>query len=311
MISFINSLVIISPIFIIMCCGALIRTMGLIDALYITSSNKLLYYFFLPVFLFLNIYSSHLKHPLNIKLIIGYIIGTLATFILSYIFTCLRKYPPSIKGTFVQGSFRGNIGYIGLAIVFNTFGKIGLSTASILLGFLTPFINFLSILSFLIPEKKTKGLNNLFTLIKEVAVNPIIISSVLGILFNRAHIPVPDIIITTLSYISKVTLPLALFIIGASIHLPKFNKDIFIPIFVNIFKLIIMPMFIWIFLVFFHITGTDLYIGIIFAAAPTAVVTYVFASQFNGDMEIASLIVVISVILCFFTYPLIFQLMSI
>lgn len=67
-----------------------------------------------------------------------------------------------------------------------------------------------------------------------------------------------------------------------------------------------MPIITYTVLFLLNVRSTDLYIGLIFAAAPTAVVTYVFASQFNGDTELASLTVITSVIFSFFTYPLLF-----
>ncbi len=306
MISFITSIEIISPIFLLILCGTLFRALKLIDQTYINTSNKLLFYLFLPAFLFTKISRSQLENIVNLNLILGCFIGIFITFILSYVFTSFKKYPPEVKGSFIQGSFRGNIGYIGLAIVMSAYGEHALFTASILLGFLTPIINFLAILSFLLPQKNIMNYKGLIKITIDVILNPIILSSLIGILFNIYNLPIPKIIDTSLGYLSKVTLPLALFIIGGSLKRPGFNKDLLIPVFCNCFKLIIMPFITFIALYFLAVKPLDLYIGLIFAAAPTAVVTYVFASQFKGDTELATLIVITSVIFSFFTYPILF-----
>lgn len=61
---------------------------------------------------------------------------------MSYFFVSTRNLTTEIKGSFIQGSFRGNTGYIGLAVVMSAYGEHALFTASVLLGFLTPLINF-------------------------------------------------------------------------------------------------------------------------------------------------------------------------
>ncbi|GAB6886921.1 AEC family transporter [Desulfothermus okinawensis JCM 13304] len=308
MVSLIDSIKIIAPIFLLMLCGVGCRAFKLIDDNYLLSSNRLLFYFFLPAFLFIKIAKSHLENIININLIIGCYLGILITFLMSYFFVSTRNLTTEIKGSFIQGSFRGNTGYIGLAVVMSAYGEHALFTASVLLGFLTPLINFLAILSFLLPKKNIMNHKNLIKLTKDVVLNPIILSSLFGMSFNIFDIHIPKIIDTSLSYLSNITLPLALFIIGGSLKKPSFNKNLIIPIWCNFFKLILMPIITYTVLFLLNVRSTDLYIGLIFAAAPTAVVTYVFASQFNGDTELASLTVITSVIFSFFTYPLLFWL---
>ncbi len=282
----------------------------MIDDNYISKSNDLLFYVFLPVFLFTKISSSHIKEVINFKLVIGYYIVVIMTFIISYLFVSIKKYPTSIRGTFIQGTFRGNIGYIGLAIIMSAYGEHALFIASILLGFSTIIINFLSIIAFII-YGKNKNIKNNYSIIKDVVLNPIIISSIFGIIFNILNISIPSILKTSFDYMSNITLPLALFTIGASFKRPAFNNKLTIPIYCNLIKLIIMPATAFIIFYILDIKGIELYIGLIFAAAPTAVVTYVFASHFKGDIDLASMIVATSVIFSFFTYPLLFQLFEI
>lgn len=310
-ISFIQGINILAPIFLIMCCGLLFRHLRLVDSSYVSTSNKLLFYFFLPIFLFVKTSESNLKNPINIKLVLGYYLSTLIIFFTSFLFAKIKKYNTSKSGSFIQGAFRGNIGYIGLAIMARGYGDKGIFLASVLLAFLTPIINFLAILAFFIPRKNFITKDNLNILIKDILLNPIIISGSLGMMFNTFNLSMPDILHTTLSYISNVTLPLALFIIGASIQIPKYFNELYTPIFCNVFKLMIMPMVTYFILKFCHVSGLELATGVIFAAAPTAVVTYIFASEFEGDTELAVLIVVVSVIFSFFTYPLIFRLIDV
>ncbi len=64
---------------------------------------------------------------------------------------------------------------------------------------------------------------NLIKLTKDVVLNPIILSSLFGMSFNIFDIHIPKIIDTSLSYLSNITLPLALFIIGGSLKKTLFQ----------------------------------------------------------------------------------------
>ena len=76
----------------------------------------------------------------NGRLVIGSILAVTVTFLISYAYTAVRGYPAAARGVFSQGAFRGNIAYVGLAIVFNALGQEGLTRAGILMGFLVPFL---------------------------------------------------------------------------------------------------------------------------------------------------------------------------
>ena len=59
----------------------------------------------------------------NGALVAGSALAIAAGFCLSYAWAALRRYPPAARGAFSQGSFRGNLAYMGLAIVFNAYGE--------------------------------------------------------------------------------------------------------------------------------------------------------------------------------------------
>jgi predicted permease len=80
----------------------------------------------------------------NGALLTGLVVSVLIIFVISYGYAGIRRYRPSVQGAFCQGAFRGNLAYIGLAIVYNAFGEEGFAVAGILLGFLVPLFNFLS-----------------------------------------------------------------------------------------------------------------------------------------------------------------------
>lgn len=52
-----------------------------------------------------------------------------------------------LRGIFVQGSFRGNMGIMGLAYVQNAYGPEGIGAAALLVGSITVLYNILAVIT--------------------------------------------------------------------------------------------------------------------------------------------------------------------
>ena len=88
---------------------------------------------------------------------VGGYAATLATFLLAFLASRALGLGPSETGAFVQGSFRANLAYVGLPIVFNAVGPAGLRKAGIFLGLIVPLLNGLSIVALMAPHGAGKG----------------------------------------------------------------------------------------------------------------------------------------------------------
>lgn len=136
---FLDIFLIVLPVFLVIGLGFGLRWAKLVDSSFIFQLNRLIYYIALPALLFYKIAEADFTASFNGLLLFGLLLAVLLTCLLAYGFAVWRGYPPEVRGSFCQGAFRGNLAYIGLAIVFNAYGEDGLTTAGILLGFMVPF----------------------------------------------------------------------------------------------------------------------------------------------------------------------------
>jgi len=139
---FLIILIIVLPVFLVIGLGFGLKMARLVDGSFLYQLNRLVYFLALPALLFHEIARADFSATFNGMLLAGMLAAILLTFFLAYGFAAWRGYPPEARGSFCQGAFRGNIAYIGLAIVFNAYGGDGLAAAGILLGFLVPVYNF-------------------------------------------------------------------------------------------------------------------------------------------------------------------------
>jgi len=138
--SFLDSLsfsfTVTAPIFIVLFLGLYLKHRNFINDEFIDISSKIMFNIALPCLLFFTIVKTPLSEINNIPLIAYGLASTLIIY-LSLEWWAKRLEPISDRGVFVQGSFRGNLGFIGLAYCVNAYGDEGLVAASLYIGFLT------------------------------------------------------------------------------------------------------------------------------------------------------------------------------
>lgn len=297
-----NIVEIVLPVFLIIGLGYGIRRTGLVDDHFFQQTNGLVFYVCLPILLFYKIGTADFATSFNFKLVIATSAAVGCCFLIAYLYGAWREYPAPVHGAFCQGAFRGNLAYIGLAIVYNAYGDPGLTRAGILLGFLVPVLNIFAILALILPQQQQQ--TNYQAITKQVILNPLIIASLIGILWSFFHLPMPIILDRTLNIAAGMTLPLALLSIGNSFTLDGLKGDVRKAALATAMKLLLLPIVTTGFMLMLGISGLDFAIGLLMAGAPTAVATYIMASKMGADGELAGTIVVLATAFSAISYTL-------
>ncbi len=291
---------IVLPVFLIISLGYAIRRTGLVDDHFFQQTNGLVFYVCLPTLLFYKIGTADFSTSFNFKLVLATSAGVASCFLLAYLYAAWRKYPSPAHAAFCQGAFRGNLAYIGLAIVYNAYGDQGLSRAGILLGFLVPVLNLFAILALILPRQEQR--TDYKEILKEIIFNPLILASLAGLFWSFFQLPMPTIMDRTLNIATGMTLPLALLSIGNSFSLKNLKGDMGKAGLAAVIKLLLLPLLTVGFMVMLGVSGLDFAIGLLMAGAPTAVATYIMASKMGADGELAGTIVVLATALSAVSY---------
>ena len=295
---------IVLPVFLVIGLGFSLKRTGLVNSDFLFNLNRLIYYIALPALLFYKIGTADFKTSFNGLLLAGLVVSVLVIFVISYGYASLRGYRPSVHGTFCQGAFRGNLAYIGLAIVYNAYGEAGFAVAGILLGFIVPLFNFLSVVALLLPNRRDSYQMGFFFWVKQIGSNPLILASFGGISWSFLELPIPQVVDRALGIITGMSLPLALISIGASFSFRKLQGDLGIAALSTCFKVVIMPALTAAVLILFGIHGQELAIGVLLAGTPTATAAYIMAQQLKGDAELSGAIIMLSTLCSLATYTL-------
>jgi predicted permease len=284
------------PVFFVIAIGAAARRFRFIEEPFIDTANRLVYYLLLPALLFYKIGTSNFREAFNAPLVIGGYAATVATFLIATLLSRNMGITPGERGSFVQGAVRANLAYVGLPVVFSAVGDIGLLKAGILLGFMVPLINSLAIIALVTPNANGKGRarENAAQVAYQLAINPVLLSALFGILWSLFKIPLPALADRTLAILSGTTLPLALLCLGGSFSFERARTGFRLAAIAAGIKILLMTALAVAIYRWLDLAGDDLRVGVIMMGCPTAVVTYVMASQLKGDTNLAGTIIVLS-----------------
>lgn len=292
---------IVLPVFIVLGVGWLIRRINLIDGDFITKANKLIFNVCLPVLLFYKISAADLKSVFSISHLLIMTATILIMFVISYTVAKVIGLGSS-AGTYSMNTFRANYAYMGLPVSAYAYGDKGLVIASVLMAFVVPMVNFMSVVAL---SMSMKGGRSLKPFLKNTLLNPLAIACIAGITASWLEIIFPVFIDRSLQIISGVTLPLALFCVGGSMTKKQMAGEFMHSATSSAMKLLLMPFIAFIFIKYsgieFSVTSKTL---VIMLSAPTATVNYVLASQMQGDAPMAGSTIVLSTLLSIFTFTL-------
>ncbi len=296
-----NIITTIVPIFMVILLGLVAKHKGFFSPEFLGQANRLIYYFAIPAMIFNAISKATLRTHFHLSVIVISLISILLLTAVAWGLS--RRFSPGNKarGTFIQSSFHGNLGYVGLAVAFYYLGEQGLARASIIAGFVMILQNILAVivLQYHSQDGHDGGLG---VVIKTSMTNPVILSALSGILFSLSGLEMPVILERALVIIKGMALPMALMIIGASLSFEKL-KPLWKPVMASAFlKLIALPGIGMILFHLFSINGSDFLPGLIILASPTATLAYVMAREIGGDPDFAVEAISISTILSSLTF---------
>jgi len=294
----------IGPIFIVILLGWFLNWRQFIPSSLIGPLNRLVYYLAIPVMIFSGVARSSFALYFDPLLLAATLLPLLIVFLIALIAGKAWPVARHERGTFIQSSLHGNLGYIGLAVCYYLLGKKGFTSASILAGFLMLFQNLLSVIGYQLFVGEMGQGRQLWFFIQKIAGNPVIWSALAGMVFSLLKIRIPETIDRSFDIISGMALPSALLVIGASLSFGLIKSHIRLVLASGLLKLLALPAF-GVLIYFFSGVPSDRFLpGLILLAAPTATITFVMAGEMNGSTELATAAVSMSTLLSALTFIL-------
>lgn len=296
------------PMFLQLAAGFVSQRLGVLRREDVPRFNKVAFRVFVPCLLFYNVYESDLSAAVVPKLILFAVCGVLLVCALS-VWGVTRFEPlPERRGVISQAIFRSNYVIMGLPIAQALVGSDNLGAVSVLIAIIVPLFNFLAVtvLEGFRGEKVRAG-----TILLEIAKNPLVVSSVLGILFQLLHIRLPGPVEQSVAALGGIGTSLQLFLLGAFFRFEGLKRYVRPLVTVTAIKLVLIPAVLLGTAAVLGFRGVEFVALFGIFASPTAVNSFTMVQQMHcGDEELAGDLVVSTSAFCmlsFFLWILVFK----
>jgi len=268
--------------------------------------NAVAFYVALPALVFEATATRQVSEIVSVPLLAGFwavLFGTLAVGWLAH----RSADSPAQKSVALVQSYHGNLGYLGLPLVSTTFGALAAAKASLILGIgaLTQVPITVGVLVALNgadadPLAEAKG----------IATNPVLVALVAGLAVGQVQLGVPGLVMDGLGALSVLALPIALLCVGASLSLERAAVPYRIVGTTVALKVFLMPALALLAFGLLDASTATRSAGVVMLAMPSAVSTYVYASELGGDDQLASLNVFATTVVSMATLLVVVQLVS-
>ena len=305
--NFIEIFLVISPVFILIILGNLLRRIGVPDLSFWHVSDKLIYWVLIPALLFHHVSQITLSSTMLANYAVVILSGLFVVTTLSFIAGKLFGYTPQIWTSVMQGAARHNA-FIALAIAGSLFGNKGLALGAIFMVILIPVINIVIVSTMTSTLNQEVGNNSrpsIFDVLFELIKNPFILAIATGLVISFVDAERIIIIHETTGLLGSAALPIMLLSIGANIKIREISSAITPIIIASVLKLLVFPIVVFFVAKSMNLSLFETTIAVIFAAVPTAASSYSLAKQFGAETQLMTSIITIQVTLSFITIPII------
>ena len=289
--------------------GMLLRRMGILDEHTSGKMNRFVALLLFPVNLFNAIYKSDVAAMIRLPLV-PYIVGGTVVSMLFLVFITKRLEPdPARQCAMAHCGFRSNATLFALAMSEGIFGEL-VPEIALVLGLMALINNVLSIPLLEHFQRKTlrargeseeKTKTSLLPLLKGWITNPLLVGTLLGVVWSVFAIPMPEIGAKLAANLSAPAIPIAFIMLGSRLdpeHLRHNSRGVVLTVF---YKLILLPVAAMLFPLLAGWSPANLVAVLTAFGTPAAVITYVTTMQYDGDGEMAGEIISVSTVLSMFT----------
>lgn len=276
------------PEFLLILSGFVICRTTPLDRTVWDAAERLVYYLLFPVLLF----NSILKIPLQLGLTLNLVFTGLATVGVGIVLALWIGRWPGVPArqhaSGAQIAFRFN-SFIGLALAERIGGAQGLAWMALLIAVCVPLCNVGAVW----PLARHGG----HAYHRELLRNPLIISTVAGLVCNLIGLRFPDVVATTLQRIGSASLPIGLMAAGAGLKIGMLTSAPGLAASLLTVRHVVLPLVAIGLAMALSLPPTQAAIVVAFSALPTASSAYVLAARMGGDGGYVAGLVLLSTML--------------
>lgn len=275
------------PVFALILLGYIARRAGFPGEDFWRQAEKATYYILFPILLVSRLATTDMSVVDLPSMGASVCLLVLAGSVVSFLLKPFTAFDAAEFTSFYQGSVRFNV-YVGLAASATLYSGLGVAVGAVLMALMIPLLNVCCVLVFSVLTNRNGGLSSVYL---AVIKNPLIISSLLGLVLNQTGLGFPAAIEPVADLLSRMALPLGLLSVGAGLSFRVLYRSGSAICLSSVIKLILMPLMAFFICMGFSLEPESAQVVWLYAALPTATSSYILARQLGGDAPMMAAIV--------------------
>lgn len=292
MTTFLTTLNIVLPIFLLMLLGLFLRHIGILDQDGCNKMNTFCFNVLVPTMVFYNIYTADLGSFADPRLLLFCLAAVTVVFLL-----LMLVMPRIIKnrgrvGVMVQGIFRSSFVVLGMGLAASMYPGRDLSVIAIASTVVAPLFNGFAVVALEVFSQKRPDPKKIAL---DVIKNPLIVASAAALFLLLTGIRFPAVIDTAIGNVSSTATTISLIVLGGGLTfqgIGSYKRELAAAVFA---KLVLLPLVLLPIAVWMGFRQIELLCILILAASPSPVTANIMARNTPGaDWQLAGQIVVFS-----------------
>lgn len=288
------------PVFLLMLLGMVFKKAGWIDGHFAAEMNRFVFLVPLPVLVFRDLATVDFSKVWDGRFVIFCFTATILSILISA-FISRFLGDRSLRGEFIQASYRSSAALLGIAFIQNIYGSSGLAPLMIIGS--VPLYNIMAVIILSLSGPEEGGIDRkiLKQTAKGILRNPIILGIIAGIVWSVFQIPMPQILGKTLENIAAMATPMGLIAMGAAFDIRAASEKVGPAALAGIIKLIGFCALFLPAAIYLGFRREELVAILVMLGSATTVSCYVMAKNMGHEGVLTSSIVMLTTLCSSFT----------
>ena len=281
----------ILPVFAVILTGWIVGYTGYLSRALSDALIHFAYNIAMPALLIVTIAQEPAHSLINWSFLVAFGGGSLLCFLLVFVIMSLRTSRNIASRTmYGMAASMTNTGFVALPVLSAIYGQRAVLPAAIATVFVAVVMFPIAVILLELGHRDAQGSRTApMVTVKHVVLNPMAISTLIGMLLSVLGLRMPGPIKAYLSIMADALTPCALFAIGLGLSIDGVRANLGRASLLSAIKLIIMPLIVYGLSVTLRLDPLYTIAAVICAAVPTAKTVYILAGEYHcEEMMVAS-----------------------
>jgi malonate transporter and related proteins len=272
------------PVFAVIVTGWLAGQLGYISRSLADGLVHFAYNVAMPALLFVTVAQEPARHLLEWRFLLAFGGGSILCFVLVLMAVRVGWGRDLRSGTmFGMSAAMTNTGFVALPVLHAIYGQPAVLPAAIATLFVAAVMFPLNVVLLEIRSGQHGSSASATLLAKQIVLNPMVLSTTLGLIWTIAGLPLPAPMVAYLNIFAGALTPCALFAIGLGLSLDGLRSNLAASAVLAAVKLVIMPLVVYGLCVAVGLNPLYTIAAVVCGAVPTAKTVYILAGEYKVE----------------------------